>query len=506
MDARAELSAAREARRDADAAEVRVLRAALAWAVANPPMQAGDAAVERVAGPTGSRAVEVPLSAAGVPEVDRAAVAELGLALGCSTQAAQCLVGDVLELAHRLPLLWARVLDHEVVAWRARRVAQATRLLPVAGTAYVDRQVAPVAHRLGGAQLDRLVETALARFDPTTAHRLAEERRETRHVEIDLDSTTLSGLTPVTGRIDLPDALDLEAALAHAAEQLAAWGSADSIDVRRARALGDLARQHLAWHGEQTPPMPIGTTTLAHRGEPTQPAGSSADSADAAGEGGPRWRVPPRRQVVLYVHLDRSALDPTNACDSGGLAVGRVENTGTPVTADTIRDWCGEGATRLSVRPVLDLDQPQRADTYQVPDRIREQVRLRDGTCVFPGCHAPGLRCQHDHIDPYDHDHPDTGGQTETTNLALLCQRHHTLKTHHGFTYTLLTSGTVLWRTPHGLRIHRHPDGTTHIDGLPDTDPTRLHGAAADDPGAATPSTRANVDTDTAEVCDPPDP
>src|SRR5690606_4698915 len=89
MDARAELSAAREARRDTDAAEVRVLRAALAWAVANPPMQAGDAAVERVAGPTGSRAVEVPLSAAGVPEVDRAAVAELGLALGCSTQAAQ---------------------------------------------------------------------------------------------------------------------------------------------------------------------------------------------------------------------------------------------------------------------------------------------------------------------------------------------------------------------------------------------------------------------------------
>ncbi|WP_460361719.1 HNH endonuclease signature motif containing protein, partial [Actinotalea caeni] len=173
---------------------------------------------------------------------------------------------------------------------------------------------------------------------------------------------------------------------------------------------------------------------------------------------------------------------------------------------DTIRDWCGEGATRLSVRPVLDLDQPQRADTYHVPDRIREQVRLRDGTCVFPGCHAPGLRCQHDHIDPYDHDHPDTGGQTQTTNLALLCQRHHTLKTHHGFTYTLLTSGTVLWRTPHGLRIHRHPDGTTHIDGLPDTDPTRLHGAAADNPGAATPSTRANVDTDTAEVCDPPDP
>lgn len=249
--------------------------------------------------------------------------------------------------------------------------------------------------------------------------------------------------------------------------------------------------------------MPIGTTTLAHRGEPTQPAGSSADSADAAGEGGPRWRVPPRRQVVLYVHLDRSALDPTNACDSGGLAVGRVENTGTPVTADTIRDWCGEGATRLSIRPVLDLDQPQRADTYQVPDRIREQVRLRDGTCVFPGCHAPGLRCQHDHIDPYDHDHPKRGGQTETTNLALLCQRHHTLKTHHGFTYTLLTSGTVLWRTPHGLRIHRHPDGTTHIDGLPA--PADLDRATADPPATAE-VLRTLGDSPPGEVCDPPDP
>src|SRR5690606_900388 len=328
VDARCALSTARAARLAADAAEVQVLRSVLAWALANPPLVAEDAAVEHVVAGAGARPTQVPLSAQGVPQVDRAAVAELGLALGCSTQAAQGLVADTLEIAYRLPGLWVRVEAGEVAVWRARRVAQATRALPNAAVGFVDRQVTPAAHRLGTAQLDRLVQTALARVDPTTAHRLAEERRETRRVDVDLDSTSLSGLTPVTGRIDLPDALDLEAALAHAAEQLAAWGSADSIDVRRARALGDLARAHLAWHGEQTPPMPIGTTTLAHRGEPTQPAGSSADSADAAGEGGPRWRVPPRRQVVLYVHLDRSALDPTNACDSGGLAVGRVENTG----------------------------------------------------------------------------------------------------------------------------------------------------------------------------------
>ncbi len=261
------------------------------------------------------------------------------------------------------------------------------------------------------------------RPDPEAAHHLAEEWREARHLHIDVRDTSLSGLTPVTGRIDLPDALDLEAAVSHTAEQPAAWGSDDSVDVRRARALGDLARQHLAWYGEQTPPMGIGDTWMAH------PGGTGA------------------------AHRSAPAAEP--AC---GPASGSVSSPD-----------CGDSSTRLSARPVLDLATSLHADSYEVPERLREQIRLRDGTCVLPGCRAPGLHCQDDHIEPYDHGDPSRGGPTHTENLALLCQRHHTLKTHHGFSYTRLASGVVLWRTPHGLRARRNPDGTTDdVAGLPD--------------------------------------
>lgn len=192
---------------------------------------------------------------------------------------------------------------------------------------------------------------------------------------------------------------------------------------------------------------------------------------------------------MLYAHLTDAAIlemirrsgDPEQAGRTtaavGRLApvqMGRVENTDSPITAETIREWVNDPHTTAVVRPVLDLARNQHAGSYEVPTRIKEQVRLRDGTCQFPGCWAKGLFCQNDHTIPYDHDNPDAGGRTETSGLVLLCQLHHNLKTHHGFSYTVLTSGAVLWRTPHGLRIRRNRDGT--IDYL-----TRHHTRYCDD-------------------------
>ena len=44
-----------------------------------------------------------------------------------------------MELAYRLPRVWARVLAGEVAVWKARRIAQATASLPPEGAAAVDR-------------------------------------------------------------------------------------------------------------------------------------------------------------------------------------------------------------------------------------------------------------------------------------------------------------------------------------------------------------------------------
>jgi hypothetical protein len=112
----------------------------------------------------------------------------------------------------------------------------------------------------------------------------------------------------------------------------------------------------------------------------------------------------------------------------------------------------------ITVRPVLDLDTCTHADTDTVPERIKEPVDLRDRTCVFPWCTRPARACDHDHVTPSSR-----GGPTCTCNLAALCRRHHRLKTHSPWTYTVLGPGTYLWTSPHGYQFLRGPTGTHDV-------------------------------------------
>ena len=131
-------------------------------------------------------------------------------------------------------------------AWLARRIADQTLLLSPEAAAFVDRHVAQVAHKIGPVQLDRLVEEAIATFMPE----LAEERRlaeaDGRYFTIEPQQVSYNGTSTVHGELDLADALDLEQAVAGLATQLKDLGSTDSLDVRRAAAVGELARHQLA--------------------------------------------------------------------------------------------------------------------------------------------------------------------------------------------------------------------------------------------------------------------
>ena len=62
--------------------------------------------------------------------------------LGISPAAGAQLIGDALDLRHRLPLLWKRVTRLQVPAWQARRVAQQTHRLPLVGARWVDQRLA----------------------------------------------------------------------------------------------------------------------------------------------------------------------------------------------------------------------------------------------------------------------------------------------------------------------------------------------------------------------------
>ena len=120
------------------------------------------------------------------------------------------------------------------------------------------------------------------------------------------------------------------------------------------------------------------------------------------------------------------------------------------------------------MKPVVDLNEHIHVDGYEVPDRLREQVILRDHTCVFPWCTRPARRGDVDHIVEFDHDAHTDGrpqpGPTTTSNLASLCRSHHRLKTHTAWTYRMVEPGVFEWTSPHGYRYRRDHHGTTPDD------------------------------------------
>ncbi|TYL44831.1 HNH endonuclease, partial [Nocardioides sp. BGMRC 2183] len=218
--------------------------------------------------------------------------------------------------------------------------------------------------------------------------------------------------------LDAADALDLEEAIAARARELADLGCTDSRDVRRSRALGELARDDLSF-----------------------------DLATAADQARAKRSSRPRRTVVLHVHLTDAAL-------AGRNPVGRLEETRAPVTVEQVRAWCGTAGT-IVVRPVIDLAACTPVDAYEIPQRLHVQVRIRNTRCVFPHCTRPATRCDTDHITAYN-----AGGDTCPCNLAPLCRTHHRAKTHAGWTYHPTKPGTYTWHGPHGQTWTTDPTGT----------------------------------------------
>jgi hypothetical protein len=328
----------------------------------------------------------------------------------------------------------------------------------------VDRQLAPFAHRTGPAQTIRLVETAITRFMPEYAKERRDRAADQRHFDIDHDQVSFAGTSRVHGELDLADALDLEDAVRAGAENLKALGSTDSFDVRRAAALGVLARGQ---HPLDLTPASDTAPVTAPDGGSTGSTGTGVSTGSTTGVG----RFGTGRQVVLYAHLSADAIR-SHAPD----AVVNVENAGGQLlTTDQVAEWCGRADTaQVVVNPVIDLNTTASVDGYRVRESIAEKVRLRDRTCVVPSCHRPARGCDLDHIDPYvPTDEGGPPGQTSTENLACLCRLHHRMKTHAGWTYSMLVPGAFVWHSPHGHTWLRDPGGTTDLTTNPVEPPER---------------------------------
>ena len=70
---------------------------------------------------------------------------------------------------------------------------------------FVDRQVAHLAHKIGPAATERLIDEAIAQFMPETAEELRRQAADGRHFTIDHRQLSFTGTSRVYGELDLAE-------------------------------------------------------------------------------------------------------------------------------------------------------------------------------------------------------------------------------------------------------------------------------------------------------------
>lgn len=171
------------------------------------------------------------------------------------------------------------------------------------------------------------------------------------------------------------------------------------------------------------------------------------------GTGAARHATPRDHSGIFHDHPDAGPRSGCR-CDTGMGAL-----VGVPVTTrDGTRLWFTAAQWQLLVchTNISEILMDRLGTPIAVRDRLRHPSRemrraleVRDGGCVFPGCDAPPGWCDAHHVIEWAH-----GGTTATTNLVLLCRRHHGI---------IHRTGWHITPTPHD---HHPGPGDSPNDGL----------------------------------------
>lgn len=249
------------------------------------------------------------------------------------------------------------------------------------------------------------------------------------------------GIKDIYIRTEAPVAIWFDASIDRIADDLAQLGDGATKDVRRARAVGVLAQPQRA--------LDLFAQSAADAG---------ARSAD---EPMPHHmsQVDPRPPVTLYIYVSADAVADAAQGVAGGVA--RLESIGA-VTANQVKSWLN--GCDVTVKPVVDVAGQVPVDAYEVPDRLREAVRLRTPVDVFPYGSSTSRRMDFDHtlpyVDPSDGAPP---GQTRAENLGPMTRRSHRIKTHGRWQVRQPFPGVFIWRSPHSRYYIVDHGGTSRL-------------------------------------------
>ena len=438
----------------------------------------------------------VRLGGVGTPVVAEFACAELGARMRMGTWAARRYLADALDVRHRLPLVWARVVAREARIANVRLVAARTRHLSMEAAAAVDAaMVGFVDGSLPWGRFEARLEGQVVAADPEVAAVREEERarvqfaKRTRSCEDGTAGFYLRSTVGVIARV--------EATVAYVAQALKAFGDDEDLDRRRVKALVVLCNPARAVellaaftalrarsvdvelplaapgddHGEARDPAP--EDALARMDAFARRVGFTPtrlpawltwrDHGDGSVGSAPRpvfsfdWSqlLPP---VTLNLHLAAETLA------AGGSGVARWEGEG-PVTHRFVHEHL-RPLHDYVITPVIDLAHLAPVDAYEIPDRHRRAVHLRTPADCFP--YSSNLSpptsdggVDIDHTLEYQPAPADTrpgagadaGGKQPASrlgNYGPLGRFHHRIKTHGHWTVRQPFDGIYLWRDRHG--------------------------------------------------------
>lgn len=329
-------------------------------------------------------------------EAHRGAALEIRSALRLTPRAAE----NELDLAHsvrtRVPALIEAMEAGRLDRNRARVLSRHTEHLSAAGARTICAEVLPSAGRLTTGQLTEAVRATCLRLLPEENERQRVHARNERRVESypNPDGTVtliLYGLDPV-------DAREILDRLTRLARQCKGEGESRTMDQLRSDIAVDDLRGHAGPVTQGSVHITVDLATLAELSQnPGDLAGYGPVVADIA------------RQVTEQLGSDTWQWTVTG--DGSGMPI------------------C-DGTTR------------RRPTASQV-----RRVRAGSRTCAAPGCRAPAVDCDLDHIRPWVE-----SKTTSSDQLAPCCEKDHCTRHLTGWKYERLPNGDFVWTSPLGVR------------------------------------------------------
>jgi hypothetical protein len=125
-----------------------------------------------------------------------------------------------------------------------------------------------------------------------------------------------------------------------------------------------------------------------------------------------------------------------------------------PIDPETAKILVGNSKTmqRILTDPVTGVVLKLDRKRYRIPKDLRTWLRVRDGTCRFPGCNRQAGQTEIDHTDDWA-----LGGGTNHDNLACLCKKHHALKGASDWKVKQVGGGILDWTSPAGFHYVTYP-------------------------------------------------